>query len=91
MGFHEFTPLAMRHSIRSTIEITALKTTYRRRITANMDIDRFIIQFSTLIPAEKSSESNSRMRRITSDDDNYQDYSLRLFELANERNRIRSR
>jgi hypothetical protein len=48
----------------STIEITALKTTYRGMITASTDIDRFIIQFSTLMAAEKSSETNWRTRRV---------------------------
>jgi hypothetical protein len=41
--------------------------------------------------AEKSLETNRRTRRVTDDDDNYHDYRPRLFEPANERNRIRSR
>jgi hypothetical protein len=64
-GFTSFTPLPTRHFIKSTIEITALKTTYRNMITASTDIDRFIIQFSTLMTAEKSSETNWRTRRVT--------------------------
>jgi len=54
-GFTSFTPLPTRHIIKSTIEITSLKTTYRSMITASTDIDRFIIQLSTLMAAEKSS------------------------------------
>jgi hypothetical protein len=56
------------------MEITALNTTYRSMITARTEIDRFNIQLSTLMAAEKSSETNSRTRRITSNDDNYHDY-----------------
>jgi len=59
--------------------------------TASTDIDRFIIQLSTLLAAEKSSETNRRTRRVTGDGDNYHDYSPPLFDPANERNRIRSR
>jgi hypothetical protein len=33
-------------------------------ITASTDIDRFIIQLSTLTAAEKSSETNWRMKRV---------------------------
>jgi hypothetical protein len=33
-------------------------------ITASTDIDRFIIQLSTLMAAEKSSETNWRTRRV---------------------------
>jgi hypothetical protein len=58
-------------------------------ITESTDIDRFIIQLSTLMAAEKSSGTNSRTRRVTGDDDNYHDYRPRLFDLAYERNRIR--
>jgi hypothetical protein len=90
-GFMSFTPLPTRHIIQSTIETTALKTTYRSMITARRDIDRFIIQLSTLMAAEKSSETNWHTRRVTCDDGNYHDYRPRLFDLANERNRIRSR
>jgi len=57
-------------------------------ITASTDIDRFITQLSTLMAAEKSSETDSPTRRVTGDDDNYQAYRPRLFELANERNPI---
>jgi len=74
----------------STIVITALKTTYRSMITASTDIDRFIIQLSTLMAVEKSSETNYRTRRVTGDDDNYQDCRPGLFDPASERNRIRS-
>jgi len=59
-------------------------------ITASPDINCFIIQLSTLMAAEKSWETNSRMRRVTSDNDNYQDYRPRLLDPANERNRIQS-
>jgi len=59
--------------------------------TASTDIDRFIIQLSTLMAAEKSSEANRRTRRVTGDGDNYHDYRPRLFDPANERNRIRPR
>ena len=54
-GFHEFTPLPTCHIIKSTIAITDLKTTYRSMITESTDINRFIIQLSTLMAAEKSS------------------------------------
>jgi len=37
-------------------------------ITARKDIDRRIIQLSTLMAAEKSSETNCRTRRVTGDD-----------------------
>jgi len=60
-------------------------------ITASTDINRFIIQLSTLMAAEKSSETNSHTRRVTGDDENYHDYRPRLFDPANERNRIRWR
>ena len=61
--FHEFIPLLTRHIIKSTIEITALKTTYRSMITASTDTDRFIIQLSTIW----------RKRRVTGNDDNFHD------------------
>jgi len=64
----------MRHIMKSTMEITALKTTYRSMITARMDIDRFIIQLSTLMAAEKSSETNCCTTRFTGNDDNYHEY-----------------
>jgi len=38
--------------------------TYRSMITASTDIDLFIIQLSTLMAAEKSSETNWRTRRV---------------------------
>jgi len=60
-------------------------------ITASTDIDRFISQLSTLMAAEKSWETNSRTRRVTGNDETYHDYRPRLFDPANERNRIRSR
>jgi len=60
-------------------------------INASTDLDRFIVQLSTLMAAEKSTETNCRTRRITGDDDNYHDYRPRLFDPANETNRIRSR
>jgi len=63
-AFTSFTPLPTRHFIKSTIEITPLKTTYRSMITANTDIDLFIIQLSTLMAGEKSSETNWRTRRV---------------------------
>jgi len=90
-GFHEFTPILTHQIMQSTIEITALKTTYRSIFTTSTDIDCFIIQLSTLMAAEKSSETNGRMRRVTSNGDNYHDYRLRVFDPANERNGIRSR
>jgi len=65
---------SMRHIIKSTMEITALKTTNRSMITARTDIDCFIIQLSTLMAAEKSSETNCRTRRVTGNDDNYHYY-----------------
>jgi len=68
----------------STIEITALKPTYRRMISASMNIDHYIIQFSTLMAAEKSSETNWRTRRITGNDNNYHDYCPRLLDSAND-------
>jgi len=79
-GFTSFTPLPTRHIIQSTIETTALKTTYRSIITARRDIDCFIIQLSTLMAAEKSSETNWHRRRVTCDDDNYHDYRIRPCE-----------
>ena len=69
----------------------SLKMTYRSMITASTDIDRFISQLSTLMAAEKSWETNSRTRRVTGNDETYHDYRPRLFDPANERNRIRSR
>ena len=60
--------------------------TYRSMITASTDIERFINQLRTLMAAEKSSETNCRTRPVTGDD-----YRPRLFDLANERNRTRSR
>jgi hypothetical protein len=79
-GFTSFTPLPTRHIIQSTIETTALKTTYRSMITARRDIDHFIIQLSTLMAGEKSSETNWRTRRVTCDDDNYHDYRIRPYQ-----------
>jgi len=55
-------------------------------ITASMDIDRFINQLSTMMAAEKSSETNCRTRHVTGDD-----YRPPLFDPANERNQLRSR
>jgi len=63
-AFTSFTPLPTRHFIKSIIEITPLTTTYRSMITAITDIDLFIIQLSTLMAAEKSSETNWRTRRV---------------------------
>jgi len=90
-GFHKFNPLPTCHIIKSTIEITSLKTTYRIMITESTDIDRFIIQLSTLMAAEKSSETIGHTRCVSGDDDSYHDYRTQLFDPANERNRIRSR
>jgi len=90
-GISRVYPLPTRHILLSTFEITALKMTYRSMVTARKDIDRLIIQFSTLMVAEKSSETNSRTRRVTGDGDNYHDYRPRLYDPAIERNRIRSR
>ena len=90
-GFPEFTPLPTRHIIKSKIETTAFQTRYRSMTTASTDLDRFNIQLSTLMAAEKSSETNRPTRRGTGDGDNYHDYSPRLFDPANERKRIRSR
>jgi hypothetical protein len=90
-GFDQFTPLPTRHIIKSTIAITDLKTTYRSMITESTDINRFIIQLSTRMAADKTSGTNSRTRRVTGDDDNYHDYRPRLFDPANERNGIRSK
>jgi len=73
-GFTSFTPLLTRHFIKSTMEITALKTTYQSMITARMDIDDFITQLSTLMGTEKSSETNCRTRLVTGDHDNFHDY-----------------
>jgi len=89
--FPEFPHLLMRHIIKSTSEITALQATDRSMFTASMDIDRFIIQLSTRIAAEKSSETNSRTGRVTGDDDKYHDYRLQLFNPAYARNWIRLR
>jgi len=43
-------------------------------ITESTDIDRFIIQLSTLMAAEKSPETIWRTTPVTGDDDNYHDY-----------------
>lgn len=88
---YEFTPLPMRHIIQSTIQMTILKTTYWIRITATMDIYRFIIQLSTLMTMKKSSEAIWGMRCVTEDDNNYHDYRPSLCNPANGRNIIRSR
>jgi len=60
-------------------------------ITESMDIDHFIIHFSTRTVAEMSSETNWCTRHVTGDDDNYHNYGLRRFDPANARNRIWSR
>jgi len=75
----------------STIEITHFKTTYRSMNTASTDIDHFIIQLSTLMAVKNDAETNSSTRRITGGDNSYHDNTPRLFDLANEENRIRSR
>jgi len=79
------------HMIMSTVEITALTTTYRSMITASTNIDCFIIDFCTLMAAEKSSETDCLTRQVTRNDDNYHDYRPQLYNPANERNCIRSR
>jgi len=79
------------HHIIMSIEITVLTMTYETMIGASTDIDHFIIQLSTLMVAEKSSETNWHMRCVTSDDDNHHGYRPQLFDPANDRNRIRSR
>jgi hypothetical protein len=63
-GFTSFIPLLTRHCIMSKIEIPALKRTNRGMITASMDIDRFIIQLSTLMAEGKSSETNWHTRHV---------------------------
>jgi len=89
-GFREFTPLSMRHIIKSPIETTAFETRYRRVITASTDVDRFIIQLSHFMAPRMSSETNWHKRRVAGgEDDNYHAYRTRLFDPANERNRIR--
>jgi len=60
--------------------------TYRIMITESTDIDRFIIQLSTLMAAEKSTETICHTRRVTGDDNSYHDYRTRRFDPANERN-----
>jgi len=62
-GFPSFTPLPTHDNIMSTIVITTFKITYRCINTAGLDIDHFIFRLSTLTAAEKSSETNGRMRR----------------------------
>jgi len=89
MGFCEFTPLPTRHIIKSTIETTAFQTRYRNITTASTDLDRYNIQLSPLMAAEKSSETNWRTRRVTGNEDNYHEYRTRRFDPAYERNRIR--
>ena len=60
-------------------------------ITASTEINRFTIQVSTLMAAEISSGTNSRMRRVTGDDDNSHDYRPRVINPANEGIQIRLR
>ena len=87
--FHEFTPLPMRHILMSTIETTAFRTRYRSMTTASTDHDRYNIQLSPLMAAEKGSENNWRTSRVTGNDDNYHEYRTPLFDPAYEGNRIR--
>ena len=49
-------------------------------ITASTDMDRFIMQLSTLMAAEKSTETNLRTRRVARNDDNYQEYRIRPYQ-----------
>jgi hypothetical protein len=86
--FREFTPLQMRHIIKSTIETTAFQRRYRSMTTANTDLDRFNIQLSPLMAAEKSSETHWHTRRVTGNDVNYHEYRTRQFDPAYERNQI---
>jgi len=60
-------------------------------ITESMDIDCFIVQLSTLMSAEKCSETICHTRLITGDDDSYHNYRTRPFDPVNERRQIRSR
>ena len=84
-GFMSFTPLLPRHLIKSTIEITALKTTYRSTITASSDIDCFIIQLSILTASEKSAETNWCTRRVAT---MMTIITSTVFDPTNKRNRI---
>jgi hypothetical protein len=54
--------------VKSTIEITTVKTTYKSLNTACMDIDQFIIQSSQVKAPMLSSETNWRIKYINSDD-----------------------
>jgi len=58
MGIKSFTPLLMNYILKSTIEITSFKRTYRSMMTGSTDIDRFIIQLRILIAVEQWSETN---------------------------------
>jgi hypothetical protein len=60
-------------------------------ITESTDIDGFFIQLSILMAAEKNSETIWRTTPVTGDDDDFHDYRPRLFDPANEKNRMPSR
>jgi len=80
MEFHEFTPLLTCHIVKSTMEITALKTTYWSMITESLDINHFIIEFNTLMTADKRSETNWHMRRVTGNDNDYHKYRIQPYQ-----------
>ena len=76
-GYHEFTPLLTCHVIQSTIEITALKTTYRSMITASTDIDRFIIQMSAISSRRSYNGRDASPTMTTIITTRGRDYSIR--------------
>jgi hypothetical protein len=84
--FREFTTLPTCHIIMATIESIAFQTRYRSMTTASTDLDCHNIQFSPIMAAEKSLETNWRTRRVTGNDDNYHEYRTCLFDPAYERN-----
>jgi len=88
MGFLEITQLPTRHVIKSSFESSAFQMRYRSMTTVSMDLNCYIIQFSPLTAAEKSSGTNQRKRQIIVNHDNYHEYRTRQFDPAFQRHPI---
>jgi len=85
MGFREFTPFsdAWYHEVNNW-EYSPPNEISKHHYCEAPSVDQFIIQLSHM-RAVKSSTTNWRTRRVTSNDDDHE-YRTRLFDPANERN-----
>jgi len=81
--FMSFTAILTCYIIKSTVNTSAFRMTYWSMITVTTDIESSIIQLSSLMKAEKSSNIKSLQRNVTCDATNYYDHSALSVNLSN--------